>query len=549
MSRPFFLLAILGLTAACSEYDVKTTSEVQGVDDDGKQPDLEISTSAPFDAAQPRTVGFGEVDVTTGDSVTETITVSNIGEADLHIQEISLDGGNAEFEVGSISSVVIPAGSSAELPVTFMPFTAYERTDTVLIESDDPDEAVAEVDLSGTGLAPIIDVSPAEYDFGEVYVGCDKQLELTVSNIGNAPLVVSGFEFSSTSDEMGFDDNVDNIGVELPWTLAAQTDTVTEYVTVYVDYVPVDETEDSAFLYVTSNDPFTPEAIVGQSGGALIWGDNLDVYEQPIQAETDILFAVDRSCSMDDDILNVEENFSSFVIALSELEADYHVAAVVDDDGCINGPPYIDNSYSASEAEDAITEMIALGSSYGVNTEMAFTLLDAALDETSAGGCNEDLLREDAKLNLVGVSDEVEQSSNPWSYYVTKFQAMKSDSDDVVFHAIGGDVPGGCNGNEPYTGYYEAVVATGGTFLSICATDWGEHLKSLAEASADTLDTFALTETPVEDTIEVFIDGVETRTGWVYLSETNSVLFADGYVPEGGSTIEISYVVLGTCDE
>lgn len=541
MRRPFFLLAILGLLAACSEYDVKTTSEVQGVDDDGEQPDIQVD---------PAFLDFGSVDVTTGDEVTQVITVSNVGEADLHIDDIGLDAGETEFTVGAISSVIIPKGSSAELAVTFKPETAYDVSDAVLIESDDPDEPVTEVPLDGIGLAPQIDVSPADYAFGDVYIGCDKTLEVVVSNVGNAPLEVTGFSYSATSEDLVFDSNEVGVGSELPWTLGPiGDDGSAEYVIVYVDYVPYDEVEDSAYLYVASNDPFTPEAIVHQTAGAAMWGDNIDVYEQPIQAETDIIFAVDRSCSMDDDIRSVEENFSTFANTLADLDADYHVAATVDDDGCINSVPYIDNTFSAAEAEDAIAAMIALGSSYGTNTEMAFTLLEATLGEIGTGGCNEGLVREDAKLNLVGVSDEVEQSRSPWSSYVAAFQALKADPDDVVFHAIGGDVPGGCGSNEPYTGYYEAVVATGGLFLSICATDWGDHLESLAEASADTLDTFMLTETPVEDTIVVSIDGVPTRLGWVYLSENNSVLFADGYVPEGGSTIEIEYAVMGTCDE
>ncbi len=72
------------------------------------------------------------------------------------------------------------------------------------------------------------------------------------------------------------------------------------------------------------------------------------------------------------------------------------------------------------------------------------------------------------------VSDEPEQSVNPYTYYVSLFQGMKADPDDVVIHAVAGDYPGGCGSASAGTGYYEATVATGGVFLSICASRLGE---------------------------------------------------------------------------
>jgi hypothetical protein len=115
-------------------------------------------------------------------------------------------------------------------------------------------------------------------------------------------------------------------------------------------------------------------------------------------------------------------------------------------------------------------------------------------------------------------------------------------------HAIGGDYPTGCGGNEPYTGFYEATLATGGTFLSICAADFGSNMEVLAENSAADLTSFELTDTPVEDSIEVKVDGIAVVTGWSYNYATNSVDFADGYVPEGGSTIEVDYALMGDCE-
>lgn len=247
----------------------------------------------------------------------------------------------------------------------------------------------------------------------------------------------------------------------------------------------------------------------------------------------------------------MQSNFTVFINTLAGMDADYHVAVVTDDDGCVNGyQPYIDNTMDPSDQVSLFDTMVNTYA-YGSNTERGFTLLEAATTSSNmgGGGCNEDMIREDAKLSLVGVTDEVEQSANPWTYYVSYFQGLKRNPDDVVINAIAGDYPNGCNGNQPGTGWYEATVATGGLFLSICATDWASHLQALAEGAAADLSSFELTQWAVPETIVVRIDGVTTTTGWAYVEADNSVKFEEQYIPEGGATIDIEYNVAGGCGD
>ncbi len=540
MNRFAFLLAGLGVIAmGCNEYELIEEDKFEEYEGEGLQPDIEVA---------PGSIAFGELNVFDDDgaasaTVSEIVTVSNVGEGDLHIESINLNGDGVEFELSAISSVLIEPEGSAQFTVSFTPQTAADYDDSVLIESDDPDEPTVEVPLTGTGIAPVIDVSPAEFDFGSLYIGCDAMQAFTISNIGNADLEVTGFEFNTGSADFDFDDSED-INGDLPWLLTAGASAE-----VSVEYVPFDEYDDLAYLTVQSTDPYTPEVMSIIDGVGELYGENLDVFEQPIKGETDIIFAVDRSCSMNDDITNVQNNFDTFVNTLAGLDADYQVAATVEDSGCINGSDlYIDNTFSASDASTTVTTMINLGGSYGSNTERAFMLMEANLAETGSGGCNEGLVREDASLNIVLVSDEPEQSVNNYAYYVSLFQSLKDNADDVVIHAIGGDYPGGCGSASAYTGAYEATVATGGLFLSICATDWGTHLEALAEGSATDLSSFELSDWPVEETIVVKIDGVTTTIGWEYNPTDNAIDFDEDYVPEGGSTIEVEYALFGDCD-
>ncbi len=541
-------MPILLALFACTDYEITDQNpDVSGIDDN-LVPDI---------AVNPEFVNFGPLAVGDRESASVNIEIWNNGEADLHIIDIHLDDAESPFDLGSVDSVLVPPGQATNFVVSFTPGTAASYGANVLIDSDDPDSPTLSVPLTGDGIAPVIDVSPAEYDFGTMYIGCDRLQPLTITNIGNDNLIVDGFAYNTGSTDLFFDTDADTNGDidEQPWELVPYASAE-----VWVDYAPLDEYQDVAYLMIDSNDPATPTFMATQQGNGALAGENTDVFEQPINGATDIMFAVDWSCSMWDDAANVESNFGTFVSTLSAMDADYHVAVVTEDDGCINYPagtqPYIDNDMSISDQESTFSTMLCESysgvycNSYGSNTERAFMLIEAALKTANinTGGCNEGFYREDATLSLIGVSDEPEQSVNPYTYYVSLFQSMKDDSDDVVMHAIGGDYPTGCGSNSAYSGFYEATVATGGLFLSICATDFGSHLESLAEGSAADLTSFELTDFPVPETLTVTVNGTPSAIGWSYNEVDNTIDFDEAYVPEGGSTIQIEYALYGDCE-
>jgi hypothetical protein len=546
MTRSLLLFGIAGATLACQEYEIKETVDGLGDLSDDGYPDISVT---------PAIINFPDLDAAAGLQAQEIVIVSNLGTVDLHIEDLYVDDDAGPFSLNAISSPLIPSNSQAQFAVTFEPQTAATTRGYAYIESDDPDTPVAEIQLNGTGIAPVIDINPSEYDFGSLYVGCDSSQPLTITNIGTADLIVDNFTFSTASNDLSFD-ALEAVNGPLPWTIPPS-----QQVDVFVDYAPLDELSDSAFLTVTSNDPYQPEKLVTQDGLGEIFGENSDLFEQPIQGSTDIIFAVDRSCSMDENIENMLTNFGTFTSILAGMDADYHVAAIVGDLGCVNpgGTLYIDSSHSASQAETIINQMIDINAQtiqYGSNEERAFMQLETLLANSvdmngnpTTTGCNAGLIRREAKLALVGVSDEPEQSVNNYSYYVSMFQSLKSNPDDVVIHAIGGDYPSGCGSNSAYTGMYEATVATGGLFLSICATDWGTHLEALAEGSAQDLTSFELTEWPVPETITVKVDGTNSTIGWNYNPTDNAIDFDPDYVPDGGQTIQVDYVLYGDCNQ
>ncbi len=539
--RHYSILVAVGLSAAaCNEYEIKETEETLADVDQDAAPDI---------AVDPVSISFDDVLAYDDGSApplveTRTVTITNEGEGDLHLGEILLEDTTGPYSWSNLSAILIQPGGEATFTVEFDPNTAGEVTNKIFINSDDPDEPVVEVEIFGNGIAPVIELTPSEFNFGTLYIGCDADQTFNVANVGTADLVVSEIAFNTASEDLIHDLNEATNG-PLPWILSPG-----EEKQVTVSNIPYDEFQDIAYLMVDSNDPYTSTVMSTVEGTGLYFGKGTDVYEQPIKGTTDIIFAVDRSCSMYDDIENVQNNFDIFVDTMDALDADYHVAATVEDNGCINGSDlYIDRDFDPADAKATITTMINLGGSYGSNTERGFMLLESCLANIGSGDCNDGLIRDDATLNLVGVSDEPEQSVNNYTYYISLFQSLKDDPDDVIMHAIGGDYPSGCGSASAYTGFYEATVATGGLFLSICAVDWGSHLEDLAEGSTADLSSFALTQYPVPETIEIEVDGTTTTIGWTYNPSTNSIDFDSDYVPEGGSTIVINYALFGDCDE
>lgn len=523
MRRTLLLLTLVG----CSEYDITEKSNVLTDNDDGTAPDILVD---------PMLVDFGAVDVQEAVNPTQLITITNEGDATLELSSVVIDG-DVAFTMSAISAVAVPPGQSTTFTVTFAPESALTYTADVVINSNDPDEAQTLVELTGSGLAPMIEVTPTVYDFGTLYIGCEQQVPITIKNVGTADLEITDINYTSYAPDLSVEDI--SATEPFPWIIAPEGTK-----DVYVTYNPLDDQDDEGFLSVFSNDPVQSEAKVTQTGAGTLYGNGLDVFEQPIQGRTDIIFTLDWSGSMSDDIARVQENFSVFISSLQSLDNDYQISAVVDDDGCVNGSDvFLDSTMDESDQQSIFDTMIQQ-SGGAMYTEMGFTLLEAATTSAALSGCNSGMIRDDAALAMVGVTDEPEQSPNLWSVYVSLFQSLKRDADDLVMHAVAGDYPSGCGGNEPGTGWYEATVATGGLFLSICAEDWAGHLQALAEGSSQDLSSFELTDEPVEQTIVVRIDGVTTTVGWSYDAGDNSVDFQEGYIPEGGTTVEIEYDLL-----
>jgi len=120
---------------------------------------------------------------------------------------------------------------------------------------------LANVD-SITYVDTVIDLSvePAEIDFGEVAVGNVQEANLTISNIGNAELIINAFEIAEIAFEVVFVDPV-----------SIRPDQSVDF---NILFIPVDGGEIVSEMAIHSNSQENPEVIIPLSGTGMrefIW--------------------------------------------------------------------------------------------------------------------------------------------------------------------------------------------------------------------------------------------------------------------------------------
>ncbi|MDP2313454.1 MAG: choice-of-anchor D domain-containing protein [Pseudomonadota bacterium] len=463
-----------------------------------------------------------------GDMATQPLTVRNIGLAPLTVVGAQLSGTTA-FSLPVEPDLILEPGTETTFDVAFSPVNP-EDWGSLYILSDDPEVPSVEVPLSGGALVGELLVLPNPLDFGAVPLGCSQSGSVYVQNVGSVDLTINtivplGDDFGATWD------------FTLPLVLPAG-----EQLEVPLTYYPDDLTADEGEVWITS-DAIVGLTVAKQRGNGTLdstvddeWWQGNGPWEQ-----TDIVFYVDQSGSMLDDQERLRSNFSRFVDILEELDLDWQIMVVTDEDGCHN------ESILDRDTPDASNVFAsAVVGPAGRWTEAGLSLVAQALENAEPGGCNEGFLRTNAKTTAVMVSDEPDQSRTDWDVKVAR---MRSYAPSIGITSIVGDVPDGCETAEPGTGYVEASLATGGAILSICNEDWSSYFETIATLSAlGQTDTFVLTSIPDPATLIVKVDGQDATTGWTYDATWNAIRFEHAAIPAPGVQVQAWYDIEADCE-
>lgn len=471
------------------------------------------------------------------------VVVTNTGNDDLEIDNVYLMGPSDITFFPALPSIMTP-GQQETITVTYIPESFQVDSAMLYILSNDPDTELIEIPLLGQGDAPVIEVTPDYHDFSTVFLGCDEKIEVFITNVGNVALEINDIEYFATVPvDFSLENYEDALG-PLPWIIAPN-----DSVMLSVEYIPRDLLDDEAYIEIMSNDPIKPIEVADQLG----LGDYEDIiadeFDQDGNARSDILFIIDNSCSMGTNQTNFKNNFDSFMTVFETAGVDYQIAFITTDD-----PNFVNGKIVTPADMNPVGEVNAIIDSIGIHGSAHERGLLTSYESTSGIGdaaLGSTFLRSDAKLVVIYVSDEPDFSGSYSSMtpldYSAHLQSLKTTKELVVAHAVAGDYPSGCtaNGSAQFgDGYYDVVNDLAGVFMSICATDFGAQLDTLARESM-AITIFYLNNNPIESTILVEVDSTIV-TDWSYDLSINAIVFNSA--PVEGSKIEVTYAIWAECD-
>ncbi len=401
---------------------------------------------------------------------------------------------------------------------------------------------------------PLLVVEPTELDFGVVALACGSEPQVvTLRNEGDGELQIHEITLGGAWPQM----------FELqgaPLTLGPG-----EHLDVPITFLPDDEEDYRAQLVVQSNDETQPTARASLKGSGWLYELVEESWTQDDATAVDVLWVIDNSGSMSDEVGDLADAFQTFIDAFVDYELDYHIGVITTDmddpahSGRFQGE-VITSLTDDPEAE--FTSQAAQGFD-GSADEQGFKASKHALTAPLVNqGHNQDFLRTDARLAVVFVSDEDDPPLDgiTANQFITWVTGLKTDPTDVTVSGLVGaratgfaSVFGSCPDAMAAPQYHRAIQQTGGVWGNICNQDLDPFLNHVAQVASGRLEEFPLASPPISTgQMEVLRNGEPVDYGfggWSYDPVSFTVHLDEDLELEPGDEITVRYPVEPTCEE
>lgn len=273
-----------------------------------------------------------------------------------------------------------------------------------------------------------------------------------------------------------------------------------------------------------------------------------DIFYQLDAGAVDVLLVVDNSCSMQPYQAELANNFDAFLTYFIEGDVDYQIGVTTTTMTDVQAAPeygcyqsdvdriptpgnLVDNAVvneDTSDASSLFSDLVNVGTC-GSGSEMGLEAALSVLENPNSG-----LIREDAYLSVIFVSDEQDASPLPVNDYINAMRSVKDPTARQVYNASSLVVTdaASCNQNQIASGategtrYVDVADQSDGVKVNICSDDFANIVTDLSLASSRLNETFFLTNTPDVDTLIIEIetedDGSEIydcdseKYPWVY---------------------------------
>ncbi|MCP4536040.1 MAG: choice-of-anchor D domain-containing protein, partial [Chloroflexi bacterium] len=170
------------------------------------------SATDPEITVAPLSLTFGNQNIDAGATVSQTVTITNDGTANLTISDVTPTGDTGEFNLIDSGESTLTPGNTRTIEVSFDPSSVGAKAVTLTIQSDDGDESTVDVSLDGTGTSatdPEITVAPLSLVFGNqnVDAGATVSQTVVITNDGGADLHISAVTPTGDTGEFNLTDS------------------------------------------------------------------------------------------------------------------------------------------------------------------------------------------------------------------------------------------------------------------------------------------------------------------------------------------------------
>jgi hypothetical protein len=457
----------------------------------------------------------------------------------------------------------IPAYGQAVALVGFTPLQRRSFLGELRVASSDPDTPVVNLPLFGAGEELNLMVLPDRLDFGRVTLGCQSpDLTVRVYNVGNGPVEIRDVFLDAVRTDPEFSlVALEHHGPAMPPFQLGPADVFN----IRLRYAPQDERLHRGVMVIESSAALGAFLEVPMRGEGTSIASQSDVFNQLDRPMVDILWVIDNSGSMGPYQQALAQNFATFINWALSLNTDFQIGVISTEINAPETPADYFNIYpgilvfypgypkiltnQTPNLAQAFARNVNVGTCCSDEQESGLHAAMMALSEplVSAPMANGGLVREEAKLVIIMVSDEPDQSPAPVDFYVDFFKSIKGPRNDQLMD-VSVIVDPGSSGAR----YRFVADATGGLSRSIDSSNWGSTLSALGLDAFAARRQFPLSRPANPLTLRVTVDehdgqGPQTvpegpgPESFSYDPETNSIVFGDDAVPGRGATIQVDY--------
>lgn len=485
--------------------------------------------------------------VATGATADRTLRLANDGDAPCRI---TLEVEGPGFSLPQAEQLV-PAGAFVPVALSWTATAGAPVDGTLTIRAGEETWTVA---LQGVPMTDCLQPSPPIVDFGVAGICAYAAMPVVVTNACAWPVELAGWERNGAGFEVEDDPGRHR------WLGPGES------ASFWVQTQP--GSEGAASAEVVFHDGSGASAAIELRADYQPVYPQTDRYESTRVPRVDVLLVVDDGPAMQPYRDRVDAYVRGLLLAMRErpvyARLGLTTTSLLATDGCADsgaggnllptgddGALWLDPA--GADALDRWTAALArLGSCSTAPNEGIAAAWHAVSgeDERSAG-----FLRPEASLSILFASASDDASGETIETWKDRFLSLKGprNANQLALHAL---APG-C-GDDPLSSRYGALArATGGEVGDVCTDEWfSPHWGSYDPWPART--SFPLASWPHDadhdgawdDDIVVRIDGValpaEAEDGtrhWSYAPATNAVVFAPGYAPFDGASLEIDYAV------